>query len=79
MDVLLICCRFTWQVFEESPESYLAPSRGAIWGYPEVGTIHGASGVFMRYMIRYGSVWLVVSDRSRLQDDLSAGRYACML
>ena len=27
------CCRFTWQVFEESPESYLSPSRGAVWGY----------------------------------------------
>ena len=27
------CCRFTWQVFEESPESYLPPSRGAVWGY----------------------------------------------
>ena len=51
------CCRFTWQVFEESPESYLAPSRGAVWGYPEVGTIHGAFGVCMRCMRRYGSVW----------------------
>ena len=28
------CRRFTWQVFfEESPESYLSPSRGAVWGY----------------------------------------------
>ena len=27
------CCRFTWQVFEESPESYPSPSRGAVWGY----------------------------------------------
>ena len=27
------CCSFTWQVFEESPESYLSPSRGAVWGY----------------------------------------------
>ena len=27
------CCRFTWQVFDESPESYLSPSRGAVWGY----------------------------------------------
>ena len=27
------CCRFTWQVFEESPESYLSPSRGDFWGY----------------------------------------------
>ena len=25
-------------------------------GYPAVGMIHGASGVFMRCMIRYGSV-----------------------
>ena len=41
--------------FEESPESYLAPSRGAVWGYPAVGTIHGASGVCMRCMRRYGS------------------------
>ena len=50
------CCRFTWQVFEGSPESYLAPSRAAVWGYPAVGTIHGASGVYMRCMRRYGSV-----------------------
>ena len=42
--------------FEESPESYLAPSRGAVWGYPAVGTIHGASGVYMRCMRRYGFV-----------------------
>ena len=27
------CCRFTLQVFEESPESYLSPSMGAVWGY----------------------------------------------
>ena len=27
------CCRFTWQVFEESLESYLPPNRGAVWGY----------------------------------------------
>ena len=26
-------CRFTWQIFEESPESYLSPSRGTVWGY----------------------------------------------
>ena len=28
----LKCCRFTWQVFifEESPESYLSLSRGAV-------------------------------------------------
>ena len=30
------CCRFTWQVFEESPESYLSPSRGAVWGYSDL-------------------------------------------
>ena len=30
------CRRFTWQVFfKESPESYLSPSRGAVWGYFE--------------------------------------------
>ena len=27
------CCRFTLQVFEESPKSYLSLSRGAAWGY----------------------------------------------
>ena len=42
--------------FEESPESYLAPSRGDVWGYPAVGTIHGASGVYMRCVRRYGFV-----------------------
>ena len=42
--------------FEESPESYLAPSRGAVWGYSAVDTIHGASGVRMRCMKCYGSV-----------------------
>ena len=26
------CCRFAWQVFEESPESYLSPSRGLFGG-----------------------------------------------
>ena len=26
-------CGFAWQVFEESPQSYLSPSRGAVWGY----------------------------------------------
>ena len=67
--------------FEESPESYLAPSRRAVWGYPAVNTIHGPSGVGMRCMRRHGSVWLVVSDRSSLswglslQDELNAGRH----
>ena len=42
--------------FEESPESYLAPSRGAVLGYPAVDTIHVASGICMRCMRRYGSV-----------------------
>ena len=41
---------------EESPESYLSPSRGAIWGYPVVGMMYGASGVCTRCMRRYGSV-----------------------
>ena len=26
------CCRFTWQVFEEFPESYLSPSIGGLFG-----------------------------------------------
>ena len=49
------------------------------------GMIYGASGVCMGCMRRYGSVWLVVSDEvvfvcrtTSLQDDPSAGRYACM-
>ena len=42
--------------FEESPESYLAPSRGVVWGYPAVDTIYRASGVCMRCMRRDGSV-----------------------
>ena len=33
------CCRFTWQVFEESPESYLSPSRGAVGGTLVIGLI----------------------------------------
>ena len=43
--------------FEESPESYLAPSRGAVWGTPKAGTINGASGICMRCMRHYGYVW----------------------
>ena len=42
--------------FEESPESYLSPSRGAVWGYPAGGMIYGSSGVCTRCMRRYGSV-----------------------
>ena len=41
--------------FEESPESYLSPSRGVVWGYPVVGMISGASGICTRCMRRYGS------------------------
>ena len=41
---------------EESPESYLAPRRGVVWGYSAVDTMHGASGVCMRCIRRYGSV-----------------------
>ena len=51
------CCRFTWQVFEESPESYLSPSRGAVWGYFGHRFDYGVSGVCTRCMRRYGSVW----------------------
>ena len=43
--------------FKESPESCLSPIRGAVWGYPVVGLIFGASGVSTRCMRRYGSVW----------------------
>ena len=43
--------------FEESPETYLSPSRGDVWGYPVVDLIYGASGVCTRGMRRYGSDW----------------------
>ena len=45
------------KVFEEPPESYLSPSRGAVWRYLDGRFDYGASGVFTRYMRRYGSVW----------------------
>ena len=48
---------FYLESFEESPESYLAPCRGAVWGYPVVGMIYGASEVCTRCMKRYDSVW----------------------
>ena len=77
------CCRFTWQVFEESPESYLSPSRGAVWRY---------LGGSVRYMEPLGFVqdardvmvlfdeWLGVLGLCsvRLPDVTSAGRDACM-
>ena len=33
------CCGYTWQVFKESPDSYLSPSRGTVWGYLVVDLI----------------------------------------
>ena len=33
------CCRFTWQVFEKFPESYLSPNRGLFEGTWMVGLI----------------------------------------
>ena len=42
--------------FEVSPESYLSPSRGAVWGYPVGGIIYGVFGVCTRCIRRYGSV-----------------------
>ena len=59
------------KVFEESPESYLSPSRGAVWGYFNQRFDYGASGVFTIYVRRYGSVWLVCSVR--VVDELTAG------
>ena len=66
------CYGFTWQVFEESPELYLSPSRGAAWSYLDGRFDYGASGVCTRYMRRYGSVWLVCSVC--LLDEPTAGR-----
>ena len=43
--------------FEESPESYLSRSRGALREYPVGGMIYGACGVCTRCMRCYGSVW----------------------
>ena len=58
--------------FEESPESYLSPSRGAGWGCFDRRFDYEASEVCTRCMRRYGSVWWVYSVR-RL-DELTAGR-----
>ena len=71
------CCRFTWQVFEESPESYLSPSRGAVWGYlghrfditEPLGFVQDVQDV----MVLFDVVCSV-----RVLDEPSAGRYACM-
>ena len=61
------------------PREYQANGKGNMFGgYPEVGTIHGASGICMRCIRRYGYVWLVVSDgvftagRAHLQVDKPA-------
>ena len=62
--------------FEESPESYLSLSRGAVWGYFGYRFDYGVSGVCTRYMRRYGSIWLLCS--LRMLDELTAGRRACM-
>ena len=71
------CCCFTWQAFfEESSESYLSLSRGAVWGYFGYRFDYGVSGVCTRYMRRYGSIWLVCS--LCMLDELTAGRRACM-
>ena len=43
--------------FEESPESYLSPKRGAVWGYFGYRFDYGALGVCTRYMRRYDSIW----------------------
>ena len=53
--------------YEESPESYLSPSRGAVWGYFDHRFDYEASGVCTSYMRRNGSVWWVYSVR-RLDD-----------
>ena len=37
-------------------DSSRVPRRCPVWGYPELGTIHGASGVCTRCTRRYGSV-----------------------
>ena len=50
------CCRFTWQVFEESPESYLSPSGGAVRGYLGGRFDYGASEGCTKCTRRYGSV-----------------------
>ena len=54
------CCRFTWQVFEESPESYPSPSGGAVWGYLDVRFDIGSLwGLYkMHETIWFCLVWL---------------------
>ena len=59
--------------FEESPESYLSPSRGAVWGYFGCSVwYYGASGVCTRCMRRYSSFWF--NGSVRLLDELTAER-----
>ena len=73
--------------FEESPESYLSPGRGAVRGYPVVGMIY--EGLWGLYKMHQTLWFCLVSGLNindgvlglynvRLQDDISAGRYACM-
>ena len=73
------CCRFTWQVFEESPESYLSPSRGAVWGYfghrfditEFLGFVQDAQDVMLLF-----NEWLAVLKLCsvRVLDEPTAGR-----
>ena len=49
------CCRFTWQVFEESPESYLSPSRGAVWGH--LGSRFGIRSLWGLYKM-HKTLWM---------------------
>ena len=77
-------------MFEESPESYLVPSRGLFGGtrssvrYTEpLGFVQDARDVMVLFDEWFE--WLGVLGLCcvflcsvRLQDDLSAGRYACM-
>ena len=75
----LNCCRFTWQVFEESPESYLSLSRGAVWGYfvhrfditEPLGFVQDAQAVMVLF-----DKWLAVLElwSVRVLDEPTAGR-----
>ena len=76
------CCRFTWP-FEESPGSYLSPSKGAVWGYlggrfditESLGFVQDVQDIMVLI-----DEWLAALGLCsvRLLDDTSAGRYPCM-
>ena len=76
------CCRFTWQVFKESPESYLSPSRELFGGTLMVGLITEPLGFVQDaqdVMVLFDE-WLAVLELCsvRVLNEPTAGRDTCM-